>query len=382
MRRATEGKVRILFVIDKLGIGGTERQLIETMRCLDREKFTVFLMCLAGESSGVDVLPHDVNVHIVLLNVSSTYSLSALMGIFRVIQFIRAESIHVVQCYFPKAKFIGCVAGKLAGANTISCMRDLGFNLNWRNWLPTKMANACTDRFQANSLGVKTYLVREQGIPPRCIDVVLNGVDMEKYLLPTPAERVEAKLKLGFDPSVVVIGAVANLKPVKGLGNLIRAAALVCRDYENLHVMMIGQGPQEEELRLQAVMLGLENQVTIVTGCNEVVPYLRAFDIGVLCSFSEGFSNSILEYMAMGLPVVATSVGGNQEQICDGVTGFLVLPGDSEALAKALFRLVESERLRQQMGAQAHQECVKRYGLQRMITQMEEGYLQLVPKWH
>lgn len=378
MRRTTGGTVRILFVIDQLGIGGTERQLVETMRCLDRGKFTPFLACLAGEESRLELLSQDMNVHTVLLNVKSTYSLSALTGIFRLIRFIRAESIHVVQCYFPKAKVIGCIAGKLAGAMTVSCMRDLGFNLNWNNWLPTKLANACTDRFQANSLGVKNYLVGEQWIPTGRIDVVLNGVDLEKYRPPTSVERVESKIELGLDPSVIVIGAVANLKPIKALGDLISAASGICRGYERLHLVLIGQGPQEDELKRQATALGIGSKVTFITGCKEVLPYLWAFDVGVLCSLSEGFSNSILEYMAVGLPVVATSVGGNQEQVCDGVTGFLVPPGDNEALAKALVKLVEGERLRRRMGEQVHQKCVARYGLTGMIAQMEEGYLRLV----
>ena len=271
------------------------------------------------------------------------------------------------------------MAGKLAGAITISCMRDLGFNLNWANWLPTKVANMCTDRFQANSFSVKDYLIRAQGICPDRIDVVLNGVDLTKYYPPSADEKAVAKIQLGLDPSVVVIGVVANLKPIKGLADLIRAASVICRTREKTHFMIVGQGPQEDELKRQVAVLGIEDKVTFVTGCKEVVPYLRIFDICVLCSLSEGFSNSILEYMAVGLPVVATRVGGNQEQVRDGVTGFLLPPGDSEALAKALIQLVEGGEFRLRMAQQARQECVDRYGMDKMIVQMEEGYMRLIP---
>lgn len=114
---------------------------------------------------------------------------------------------------------------------------------------------------------------------------------------------------------------------------------------------LLDRGLRRISRKAPGCSFGCPGKVTFITSCKEVVPYLWAFDVGVLCSLSESFSNSILEYMAVGLPVVATSVGGNQEQVSDGVTGFLVPPGDDEALAKALVKLVEGERLQQCMGS-------------------------------
>src|SRR6266540_3552246 len=158
-------KIRILFVIDELRIGGTERQLIELMRRLDRDKFDLYLCCLSGLDSGIqEFLPESVKVEIFLWEVRSTYSLAALTGIYRLIQFIRSESIDVVQCCFLKARFMGTIAGKLAGAKTVSCMRDLGLYINAMNMLPLMLANFCTDRFLVNSLSVKNYLIKKQRI--------------------------------------------------------------------------------------------------------------------------------------------------------------------------------------------------------------------------
>jgi L-malate glycosyltransferase len=372
-------KIRILFLIDKLGVGGTERQLVELMRRLDPGKFKLFLGCLAGVESAIHkFLPDDVKVKTFLLDIGSTYSLAALVGMSRLIRFIRAESIDIVQCYFPKAKVIGCLAGKLAGAKTISCMRDLGLNVNFANMLPLRLADFCTDRFLVNSLGVKDYLVRRQRVRSDLIDVVVNGVDMTKYQLSTPAERAENKIKLGIDPAAIVIGVIANPFPVKGFTYFVQGAALVHREYEKTHFVIVGKGPQEEALRRQAVELRMGDKFLFSGRCDDVGPYLRSFDIGVLCSLSEGFSNSILEYMAAGLPVVATRVGGNQEQVRDGVTGFLVPPGESQALAHALIRLVREENLRVTMSEKAIQACRAQFSMDRMIARMDEYYTLLV----
>lgn len=370
--------IRILFLIDKLGIGGTERQLVELVKRIDRDKFELYLGCLAGDESGIqEHFPECVKVQSIILKVRSTYSLAALVAVCRLIRLIRSESIDIVQCYFLKAKLLGCLAGKLAGAKTVSCQRDLGMHINATNRVAVRLANACADRFLVNSLSVKEYLIRGQGAPSDRIDVVANGVDVKDYRPATPAERAAYKLKLGLDPAVVVIGVVANLKLVKGLGDFIRAAALVSRAHEKAHFVIVGKGPEEDKLRHLAAELRVADKILFAGRRDDVRPFLGAFDIAVLCSLSEGFSNAVLEYMAAGLPVVATRVGGNQEQVHDGETGFLVPPGDSELLAKALLRLIQEDGLRVRMSQEALRECAELYSMEKMIGRMEDYYTRL-----
>lgn len=378
MRDDMARPIRILFLIDKLGIGGTERQLIELTRRLERDKFELYLGCLDGAESGIpEYLPECVKVRSIILTVRSTYSLAALAAVYRLIRLIRSESIDIVQCYFLKAKFLGCLAGRLAGVKTVSCQRDLGMHINATNRAAVRLANACADRFLVNSLSIKECLIREQGVPSDRIDVVANGVDVKDYRSATPAERAAYKLKLGLDPATVVIGVVANLKPVKGLGDFIRAVALVSRAYEKSYFVIVGQGPQEDELKHLATELRVADKLFFAGRRDDVRPFLGAFDIAVLCSLSEGFSNAVLEYMAAGLPVVATRVGGNQEQVRDGETGFLVPPGDSESLAKALLRLIQDDGLRARMSQVALRECTELYTMEKMIGRMEDYYTRL-----
>ena len=253
------------------------------------------------------------------------------------------------------------------------------YNLSDEEWVGRllMLADFCTDRFLVNSLGVKEYLIKQQKVSPLLIDVVINGVDVTKYRPATPMEKTEQKRKLGIEPSAAVIGVVANLKPVKGLGDFIRAAALVSRAHEKAHFVIVGEGPEEDKLRHLAAELRVVDKILFAGQRDDVRPFLGAFDIAVLCSLSEGFSNAVLEYMAAGLPVVATRVGGNQEQVRDGETGFLVPPGDGESLAKGLLRLIQEDGLRVRMSQEALRECTELYSMEKMIGRMEDYYTRL-----
>ena len=372
-------KLKILFVTDKLATGGTERQLVELMKRLDPEKFELFLCCLWGAQSGIkEYLPESVKAKTILLDVKSTYRLGALVAFYRLVKFIRVEGIDIVQSYFLKARFIGTLAGRLAGAKTVACARDLGWYITPRNSALVKLANVFTDRFVANSLSVKDYLIKQEKIMPDKIDVIMNGVDFQKYRPATPKEREQHKEKLGFSHSHILIGCISKLRAEKGLDYLIQAAVPVCRLHQNVSFIILGDGPKREDLIRQAADYGMAEKVIFAGDIKDVLPYLHAFDIAVLSSFAnEGLANAILEYMAVGLPVVATIVGGSREQIRDGETGFLVPPGDSQSIANSLTTLITDENLRRAMSNRALQYCREQFSMEKMIRHYEDYYMRL-----
>ena len=373
-----ERKIRVLFVIDKLIIGGTEGQLVELMKRLDHEKFELFLCCLSGPQSGIkEHLPECVKAKTILLDVKSTYRLRALVAVYRLVKFIRYEGIDIVQSYFLKAKFIGTLAGKLAGIRTIVCTRDLGHSITLRNLVPSRLANLYADRFLVNSQSVKHYLIAQEQIKPDKIDVIINGVDLDKYGPVMQEERAQHKEKLRINPSDIVIGVISNLRPEKGLGDLIRAASLVCKAHKDVVFLIVGDGSERDNLIRLAAEHGLWNRLIFAGSADDVRPFLLAFDVGVLCSLAEGFSNVVLEYMAVGLPVVATDVGGNREQVRDGETGFLVPPRDSHCLANALATLINDRNMRKTMSDRALQYCRTQYSMVKMVHHYEDYYMQL-----
>jgi L-malate glycosyltransferase len=371
-------KLRILFVIDKLGVGGTEGQLVEIINRLDKEKFELFLCCLSRAQSRIqEHLGKTGKVKNILLDVGSIYSIGAGVAIYRLVRLIRSLEIDIVQAYFLRAKFLGVLAGKLAGIKTISCMRDLGLSINYRTILPVKLADHWASRFLTNSRSIRQYLIEKHRINPDRIDVITNGVDLNRFRPVTPIERAECKNTMGFDPGNIVIGVIANLKPEKGLGDFIRAAAIVFRQDPHTRFVIVGEGALKESLRTLAADLGMQGKLIFTGSASDVRSFLFAFDIGVLCSLSEGFSNAILEYLAVGLPVVATNIGGNIEQVQDQESGFLVPPEDPDALAEALLKLVNDEDLRRKMSDRAVHDCRSRFDMDRMIRQLENYYLEV-----
>jgi glycosyltransferase involved in cell wall biosynthesis len=171
----------------------------------------------------------------------------------------------------------------------------------------------------------------------------------------------------------VVIGTLANLRPEKGLLHLVTAAAFIRERYDT-RVSIWGEGPMRAELAAAVRDLGLDDVVALRGGTEQPERALAELDVFVQPSFTEATSNVLLEAMAMGLPVVATDVGGTAAIIEHEVTGLLVPAGDSAALAKAVIRLAETPELAGRLGTAARARVRARFGMGRMVTEIEDVY--------
>jgi len=158
----------------------------------------------------------------------------------------------------------------------------------------------------------------------------------------------------------------------------LRAARLVAEEIDDAVFLLVGQGELYQELCDLASTLGIRQRVFFTQGEGKVMDYLARMCIGCLTSFSEGFSNAIMEYMAAGLPAVAIDVGGNRDAIVDGETGYLVRERSPEAFAKPLIELLRNEELRAAMGAKGFQRCAENFEVGKTIEQLEEFYESLV----
>jgi glycosyltransferase involved in cell wall biosynthesis len=170
---------------------------------------------------------------------------------------------------------------------------------------------------------------------------------------------------------------VANLRPVKDVPLFLRAAVLVSKQFNDSFFLIAGSGRQMGELRGLAASLGLKDRVIFTEGRGRVIDYLSRMSIGCMTSLSEGFSNAILEYMAVGLPVVATDVGGNRESIVDGETGYLVRDRTPEAVAKPIIMLLGDDALRRDTGLKALARCATHFELGRTILDLENYYVRI-----
>lgn len=216
---------------------------------------------------------------------------------------------------------------------------------------------AMTDRVVAVSNDIARSLAAS-GVSRSRIRVIPNGVDTERFAPPTPAERLAARTALDVPDGTFVVGSVGRLVPEKSYHTLIEAIAGL--PSPDVLVAIVGEGPERARLEASARDVGVERRVRLLGERSDVPLLLKGMDLFVLPSVSEGMSNTILEAMASGLPVISTPVGGTREILRSADDGLLVPPGQARALGAALRELHGSEPERRRL-ADAALERVRRH---------------------
>ena len=237
--------------------------------------------------------------------------------------------------------------------------RSLGYDYNWRAVCISRVLTRYATRVLANSEAAKNAVSRNELVSTDRIDVLYNGVGSAPV---QTTIRVSNDVPLPYGKPIV--GIVANYRPVKDLPLFLRAAAIVARESFDAHFLLVGAGTQEEQLRQLADELGIGERTTFTAGRGSVESYLPRITIGCLTSKSEGFSNAILEYMASEIPVVATDVGGNQEAIVDGETGFLIGNRDPHEFAEAILSLLNNPAMCVRFGRRARARCEQMFNIE------------------
>ena len=368
-------KIRIAYLIDTIysGSAGTEKQLLEIIRRLDRERFEITLICLhASPWLARQALP--CQVHSLEYRGLLRKDLPAMIGRLRTL--IKGQRIDILQAMFEDSVLVATLCRLLARDCPpifLVSKRDMGlgaedpwYGVVFRALFP--FACRLADGVVVNAERLNSYLRRNPLIPGDRIRVIRNGVALPEAVArrPTPAGDAEVR-----------IGVVANLKPIKRLDILLQALHLLRQGQAfPFQAHLIGDGGQRQELERLANSLGLADCVHFAGSVENVDAWLRRLDIGVLCSDSEGLSNAILEYMAHGLPVVATAVGGNPELVDDG-NGRLVPMGDPQALAEALRELGGAPALRRRLGRESANRIRTRFTWEKVMPQWEEYYSSL-----
>lgn len=376
----TVGKARILFLIDEIGgiaEGGTERQVLQLIELATRLGYEPRLAVLRGTEW---LTAEQAGCPIYCAGVNSLLHPSGWRACARLVQWMRRERISLVQTFFVECNVFGPWLGRLAGVPAIVGSRR---NLNqWHGWpawmgplllMLQRLTNVSADCVIANSLVVAEETLKTERLPNRKMHVAYNGIDLAKFSW-LDQLRDQARQMLGIGPDEIVVGNISCFREVKGLPQFVDAARIVLEKEPRMRFLAVGDGEQYALVVDRIRQYGLEDRIHLAGQQTDVLPYLAAMDIGVLSSLAEGFSNSLLEYMASGLPAVATEVGGNREAL-DGA-GILVPPDDSEALANAILEL-RSSALREQMGLAARQR-VERFSLARAEKRMKEIYAELL----
>jgi glycosyltransferase involved in cell wall biosynthesis len=358
--------VRVCFLIDELAVAGTETQLLALIRNLDRTRVAPYLCLLRGDSAVSRALePTDCPVW--RLGVGALARPRAVLQMMRFSRLLRQNRIDVLQAYFPDSSYFGVPAAWFASVpNRLRIRNNLGHWLTPLHWRLGRMLNRLTTGTLTNCEAARQALLTAEGPPATSVRVLMNGVDLARFLKLRPT---------AFElPAIPNVGAVANLRRVKGVDILVEAAALLCERKASVRFHVAGEGDQRPELVEQLARLKLSSRFELPGGSRDVPAFLSALDVAVLPSRSEGMSNALLEYMAAGRPIVATEVGGNSELIEHGVHGLLVPPNDAPALARAIDRLLTDRPLACRLATAARKRAAAEFGREAMVRRFQDFY--------
>jgi glycosyltransferase involved in cell wall biosynthesis len=356
--------IRVLYCIESMLHGGTEKQLAALIQTLDRQRVVPALCTL--KPSTMDLAP--LRCPVIELDFVSFRSPSAVRSMHRLRRFITRHQINVVQTFFQDPTILGVLASIATGVQVrIVTFRDLGF---WRT--PMKVAQLrlvypLVHGFIANARAVAERVHQLDAIPLDKIEIIPNGVEVPDL----PASRLDA---------APVVGIVANLdRPVKRVDLFLESARLVADALPEATFVVIGDGHLRAGLEALAQRLGIAQRVRFLGSVKAVGPEVAKFDVGVLSSDSEGLSNSILEYMASGVPTVARDVGGNAELIANGETGIIVSDDTPQALSAAIIGVLRDSVLRRRLGARAREVVRESYSIAACARRYERYYTSLLP---
>ena len=369
-------KIKVLHVIDSVARdAGTEKQLEEWIRRIDRARFEIHLCCFEDSERMRRIAEHGWAKTLVLPLVRA-YTPNALRQIRRLRRYINEHEIDVVQTYFVKANIVGVLAARKSKCKAIvSCRLNLGYWMTPLQLRLLRYLDKFTTRLLANAERVKQFVVESEHVPPEKVDVIYNRVDTSAYS--PDSGDLSVTRELGVPDDAKVVGVVASLRPVKDHALFLRAAKLITDAAPGAAFVLVGQGELRDELDALAGELGIAGKVFFSDGKGEVADYLRRMDIGCMSSKSEGFSNTMLEYMAAGLPVVLTDVGGAREAVEHGVTGYVVPYGRPEDLAEPIIELLKDDEKRAEMGRRSLERCREKFDLDITVREFEEYYAAL-----
>lgn len=344
-------KPNVLFIVDSFEQGGSERQALQLLSQLHASgQCNVHLATLQNRGS----LRADADQlgigEILEYPLTSFYDLNFVKQLGRLRRYIKANKIDVVHTHCFYTNIFGMTGAFLSGvrARVTSKGETDGFRTPMQK-RAERLSFRLAHRVIANCLVVQNQLIKE-GVSPARIIQHYNGLDLARFQVDPALRREQALASFGLPvkPARRFVTIVANLhNPVKDHPMFLRAAARVRAVVPDAGFIIAGEGSLLESLRELARQLGIERDVFFIGRCDRVADLLSVSEVGVLSSKAEGFANAILEYMAAGLPVVATAVGGVREAIVEAESGFVEPAGDDQKMAERIVEILgDSERAR------------------------------------
>jgi sugar transferase (PEP-CTERM/EpsH1 system associated) len=371
--------LRVLHVVNRLDLGGTESGILKIATGLPGDEF-IHAVCTARGHSPEFARQRAFSGEVFDAAGSDSRRQLLVYRFARMMRRFRPDVVHSRNWGAIEAVF----AARLAGVPAI-VHSEHGYELHILKGLPLRQriirraAYAVADAIFTVTSDLRDYHARQAGVQSSRITVIPNGVDSERF---APREQTKSACRavLGLPPNSFLVGTVGRLVAIKDQALLIRAAKALADRGRDVSVAIAGDGPERSNLAALAAQLSFSGHVHFLGASKNVPEFLNALDVFVLPSVSEGMSNTLLEAMSCGLPTVATSVGGNPELIENQVSGLLFPMGDTAQLTAHLSILAEDSEHRRNLGAKARERILDRYRLDKMLETYRSLYHNVVTR--
>lgn len=354
-------RIRILFIIGFYGVGGKERQLAELIKGLPKNKYSISFIVKNGDAHYLQSIENYIDYFYSLEE--KRFGLRSLLKIHKKIKDFKPDIVHswssvatlqtIIIRIFLKFKLID-------GSVRDSTKPDLLARII------IKIITLYSDKIIANSkAGLLCYK-----IPGRKSNFIHNGFDFNRIIGLEPIENVKSKFNI---QSPKLIGMVARIDWQKDYPTFIKAAVIVILKRSDVKFVIVGDGEDKE--KIQSMIAAVHKEKFIFTGRqSNVESIINCFDVAVLATFTEGISNSVMEYMALSKPVIATNGGGTSELVQDGVTGYLVKGGDVSQLAEKIMFLLDHKDMSLRMGVEGGKRITEDFSLKKMVDRFQVEY--------
>lgn len=371
--------IRVLYLIGGGEFGGAEQHLVGLIDHMEHKAYhPQVAVFYEGEfSRRVRAL----GIPVTVLNASSQAPLSGLTSVQELLQDWRP---HILHTHGVRANLVGRIANHREGhpaksVTTVHSNLSLDYPVAWKRMLFGAFEHLTwpyVDHFILVSGAMKKEFLK-QGMPEKKLSVIHNAIELPDKEQPhVPQTDLRELLEVG--PDVTIIGTVARLHAVKGHTYLLKAIQKVVQERQDVVFPWFGDGDLYEELKSEAEALGVAQYVKFVGFRKDVSDLLPQLDVFVLPSLSEGLSLSILEALAVGVPVISTAVGGTPEVITTGVDGILVPPADPHALYQSICLLVKDKSRREELAATGKDMVYQRYTLERLVRETTDVYKKML----
>ena len=356
-------RIPILLMVRELGIGGTERQVVETARFLQGGRFIPHVGCFRPDGLRRQDLEL-AGIPILHLPVYSFKSPAVITAASQLIRYIRQQHIQIVHSFDAPLNVFAVPVARLAGTPAvISSQRGHRDLTTQRLKRLLRITDRIADAVVVNCEWMRRYLIEEEHVARHKIELCYNGIDTVQYNrglgTPSPANRI-------------VIGTLCALRPEKGVDTLIRAFATI--RHPGASLIIVGSGPEEASLRALSAQLGVESNCHIEPATTNVAEWLSRMDIFVLPSRSEALSNALMEAMACGCCPIASRVGGNPELIDEGQNGLLFAVDNVAELASHLQELLTDYSRRQLFAVAASEKISTQFTFAKAADAMQGIY--------